>query len=51
MRYGLLQFRYLRFQKVVRDDQRADSRTRIAAANDDRLVNGRFEPIVLFVRF
>ncbi|MBB4263766.1 hypothetical protein [Bradyrhizobium sp. CIR3A] len=29
---------------VVRDDQRANSRTLIAAANGDRLVDGRFEP-------
>ena len=50
VRYSLLQLRYLGFQKVVRDDQRANGRTQIAVANGDRLVNGGFQPIVLFVR-
>jgi len=36
MRNGLLQIRYLGFEKVVRDDQRANSRARIAVANSDR---------------
>src|SRR5262245_16208485 len=50
MRYSLLQIRYLGFQKVVRDDHRANSRARITVANGDRQFDGSFEPIILLVR-
>lgn len=50
VRNGLLQLRYLGFQKVVRDDQRANSRARIAVAHRNRLIDRGLQPIDLFVR-
>ena len=50
VRYGLLQLRDLGFQEIVSDDQRANSRAHIAAANGDRLFDGGIQPILLFVR-
>src|ERR1700756_3188283 len=50
VRDGLLQLTYLGFQKIVRDDQRTNSRARIAAASGDRLVDAGLQLIVLFVR-
>jgi hypothetical protein len=35
---------------IVRDDQRANGRTRIALAHGDRLIDGGLQPIVLTVR-
>src|SRR5438105_4391117 len=51
VRYGLLQLTHLGFQKIVRDDQRANSRARIATASGDRPVDGGFQTIALLVRF
>ena len=48
MRYGLLQIRYLGLQKVVRDDQRANSCARIAVATGNRLIDGGLQPIIRF---
>ena len=49
VRDGLLQLRDLGFQEIVRDDQRANGRAHIAVTDGDRLLDGRVQPIVLFV--
>jgi Nucleotidyl transferase AbiEii toxin, Type IV TA system len=51
VRDGLHQFAHLKFQKLVRDDQRADGGSHVAVARRDRLVDGSLKPVrVLCVR-
>jgi hypothetical protein len=50
VRYSLLQLSHLGLQKIVRDDQRANGRARIATVSSDRLVDSGFQTIVLLVR-